>query len=178
MLRNYCDRLVSHYNDSSTADWHWFERYLTYSNGVLPEALMLGYHLTQERKYYEISKKTLEFLLKESFVGETYGPIGQDGWRHQDGQRNYYDQQPEEVAALISALKSFCLLTGENTYQKLIYKVFNWFLGDNSLNQVIYDRTTGGCYDGLSEKNVNLNQGAESTISYLLARLQIDTDLP
>jgi glycosyltransferase involved in cell wall biosynthesis len=173
-LKNYCDRLLAHYNDSSTAEWHWFERYLTYSNGVLPEALILGYNITQNKKYYDISKKTLEFLLKESFVGETYGPIGQDGWRHQDGQRNYYDQQPEEVAALIYALKSFYTVTGDKSYQKLKYKVFNWFLGDNTLNQVIYDRTTGGCYDGLSEKNVNLNQGAESTISYLLARLQID----
>ena len=174
VLRNYCDTLVAHYNDSSSGDWQWFERYLTYSNGVLPEALMLGYNITQEKKYYDISRKTMEFLLKESFVGDAYVPIGQDGWRHQDGQRHYYDQQPEEVSALICALKSFGMVTGDKSYQKLMHKIFSWFLGENTLNQVIYDRTTGGCYDGLSENNVNLNQGAESTISYLLARLQFE----
>ena len=174
ILKNYCETLVEHYNDSSSDTWHWFEKYLTYSNGVLPEALLLGYKITQDQRYFDIAKKTLEFLIKESFRGESYGPIGQDGWHQQDGKRSYYDQQPEEVSALIYALKSFSIVTGDKSYQELIHKVFNWFLGDNSLNQVIYDRTTGGCYDGLSEKNVNLNQGAESTISYLLARLQLD----
>ena len=139
---------------------------------------MLAYQITKEKKYFEIGGKTLEFLLKESMMGDIYAPIGQDGWRQQDGQRNYYDQQPEEVSALMHALKSFYLVTGDKKYQQLMQKVFDWFLGGNSLHQVIYDRTTGGCFDGLSEKNVNLNQGAESTISYLLARLQIDNDLP
>ena len=64
-------------------------------------------------------------------------------------------------------------ITGDDAYQRRMREAFNWFLGDNSIGQVVYDRTTGGCYDGVGEKNINLNQGAESTISYLLARIAV-----
>jgi hypothetical protein len=51
---------------------------------------------------------------------------------------------------------------------------FTWFLGNNHLNQIIYNPCTGGCYDGLEDHYVNLNQGAESTVSYLMARLTME----
>jgi hypothetical protein len=62
----------------------------------------------------------------------------------------------------------------EEEYLEKIFIAFNWFLGENRLNQIVLYPCTGGCYDGLEEKNVNLNQGAESTVSYLMARLTIE----
>jgi len=97
--------------------------------------------------------------------------VGQSGWYHKDGKRNQYDQQPEEVEAMVCALKTCYAVTRAHRYLDLMHRAFNWFLGDNRLNHVVYDRTTGGCYDGVGKQAINLNQGAESTISYLLARL-------
>jgi len=172
-LRSHCDRLVELYQAASHADWQWFESYLTYSNGVMPEALLLGYCATMDERYLTIGKATLDFLIKESFVNGIYMPIGQDGWYHRNGKHYHFDQQPEEVRSMVHALSASYAVTGDEKYSRLMYRAFYWFLGDNSLNQVVYDRTTGGCYDGVGRTTINLNQGAESTISYLLARLDL-----
>jgi len=173
MLITHCDRLVSLYRAVSSREWQWFENYLTYCNAVLPEALILGYAQTGNKEYLDIGIKTLDFLISQTFVNGIYAPIGQDGWHHKTGTRRYFDQQPEDVSAMTCALATAYSITGENSYKKLMHEAFNWFLGDNSLKQVVCDRTTGGCYDGVGERNINLNQGAESTTSYLLARLTV-----
>ncbi|MDD5156294.1 MAG: glycosyltransferase, partial [Candidatus Omnitrophica bacterium] len=173
LLITHCDRLVSLYRGVSSEEWQWFENYLTYSNAVLPEALILGHERTGNSEYLDIGIKTLDFLISKTFVSGIYMPIGQDGWHHKIGERRYFDQQPEDVSAMVCALATAHSITGKDSYKKLMYEAFNWFLGDNSLKQVVYDRVTGGCYDGLGERNINLNQGAESITSYLLARLAI-----
>jgi len=172
-LIRHCDRLVSLYRGVSSEEWPWFENYLTYSNAVFPEALLLGHQQTGNSEYLEIGTKTLDFLIRQTFVGGIYVPIGQDGWHHKMGERRYFDQQPEDAAAMACALATAYSITGKTAYRKLMHEAFNWFLGDNSLEQVVYDRATGGCYDGVGEGHINLNQGAESTTSYLLARLAI-----
>jgi len=172
-LIRHCDRLVSLYRGVSSEEWPWFENYLTYSNAVFPEALLLGHQQTGNSEYLEIGTKTLDFLIRQTFVGGIYAPIGQDGWHHKMGERRYFDQQPEDAAAMACSLATAYSITGKTAYRKLMHEAFNWFLGDNSLEQVVYDRATGGCYDGVGEGHINLNQGAESTTSYLLARLAI-----
>lgn len=173
-LRYHCEQLLALYEKSHSPDWEWFEHYLAYSNAILPEALLLGYKITGERRYLEVSKKTLNFLIKHTFKNGMYIPIGQSGWFSKGGIRHYFDQQPEDVAATVSALNTMFKVTNMKHYKELAYIAFNWFLGDNSLGQIVYDRTTGGCYDGVGEKFINLNQGAESTISYLLARFSFE----
>ncbi|MFC2017797.1 glycosyltransferase [Chloroflexota bacterium] len=171
VIRRQCDRLVELYEDNNHADWEWFEKYLTYSNGVMPEALFLGYRVTRDERYLTVGRKTLDFLIKVSLINGIYMPVGQDGWFHRKGKRYHFDQQPEEVKSMVYALRAGFLVTGDEEYSRLMRQVFNWFLGENSLNQVVYDRTTGGCYDGVGRTAINLNQGAESTVSYLMARL-------
>lgn len=170
-LKLYCEILIALYESSHTTDWEWFEPYLTYSNAVLPEALLLGYKITKEKRFFEVSKKTLDFLISHTFKDGIYVPIGQSGWFPKEGTRQYFDQQPEDTTAMVETLNAMSLATKDKHYNELAVTAFNWFLGDNILGQVVYDRTTGGCYDGVGEKFINLNQGAESTISYLLARL-------
>ncbi|UCG83229.1 MAG: glycosyltransferase [Dehalococcoidia bacterium] len=165
------NRLVSLFNSTSTPDWQWFESSLTYGNAIMSEALLVAYKVQRDEQYLHVGQTTLDFLVRESFIDGMYIPVGQQGWYPKGGSRSYYDQQPEEVKAMVSALKTCYLVTRDNRYLDLMHRAFSWFMGDNSLNQVIYDSTTGGCYDGVGKKNVNLNQGAESTICYLLARL-------
>ena len=173
-LRENCNRLIAHYQDSASPEWQWFENYLSSSNAIMPEALLTAHEITGDQKYLEVGKTTLDFLISQSFTDSIYMPVGQKGWYHREGMKNSYDQQPEKVKAMVCALKACHRVTGDDRYEDLMRSAFHWFLGDNTLNQVVYDRSTGGCYDGIGKKAINLNQGAESTISYLLARLAFE----
>jgi len=174
VLRHYCEQLIALYEKSHSPDWEWFEHYLTYSNAILSEALILGHKITGKRRYLEVSEKTLNFLIKHTFKKGIYIPIGQSGWFPKEGARQYFDQQPEDTTSTIEALNTMLQVTKRKYYKELANIAFNWFLGSNVLRQVVYDRTTGGCHDGIGKKFINLNQGAESTISYLLARLSFE----
>ena len=170
-LIKYCRYLVKLYKKNSKPQWQWFENILAYSNGVIPESLFLAYKITGDQQYFNIAKSTLDFLVANSFDGDICAPVGQGGWFKRGGKKTIFDQQPEEVTALILALKAASEASGDKNYDNLMHNAFNWFLGNNLLGQVVYDHSSGGCYDGLGEKEINLNQGAESTVSYLLARL-------
>lgn len=174
-LKRYCDMLVSMYKANASDDWQWFEPVLSYSNSILSEALLLGYEVTDQQNYFDIGKKTLDFLLEQTFINNIYVPIGQNGWYARGGARSYFDQQPEEVSAMVQTLAVIYRLTEDPNYSEYMNKAFYWFLGENILGQFIYDTITGGSYDGIGENSINLNQGAESTISYLLARLTLET---
>ncbi len=168
-----CNFLLGLYEVHSSPKWQWFEPILTYSNALLSEALLTGYTVTQNESYYDTGKKTLDFLIAHTFENNMYIPIGQHGWFQRDGQRHKFDQQPEDTASMIEALKTMYTISELPHYQELYHRAFHWFLGENLLGQVIYDQVTGGCYDGMGEHEVNLNEGAESTISYLSSRLLI-----
>ncbi|MDD3284917.1 MAG: glycosyltransferase [Patescibacteria group bacterium] len=174
ILKQNCDKLVYLYESSHSFSWEWFEGYLTYSNAVLSEALIVGYSIIKDKKYLDIAEKTFNFLINQTFKNDKYIPIGQNGWFIKDKKRHYFDQQPEDTASTVQAFNKMFMLTNKDIYRKFANTAFNWFLGDNILGQVVYDRTTGGCYDGIGKKFINLNQGAESTISYILARLSFD----
>lgn len=174
VLRSCCEQLIILYEKSRSLEWEWFEPYLTYSNAILPEALLLGYKITRERRYLEVSRKTLNFLIEHTFKDSMYIPVGQSGWFLEGGTRQYFDQQPEDVAASVEVLNTMFRVTNGKHYKELANIAFNWFLGDNVLGQVVCDWATGGCHDGVGEKFINLNQGAESTISYLFACLSYE----
>lgn len=170
----YADFLVDLYDRTVDGGWQWFEESLTYSNGLLPEALLIAYRATGIERYREVGKITLDFLLRQSFEGTICVPVGQGGWYKKGGEKQRHDQQPEEVSALILALRMMMLCSDDSVYSERIALAFNWFLGNNLLGQFVYTHSTGGCYDGIGEYAINLNQGAESTVSYLLARLAMD----
>ncbi|MBI4836071.1 MAG: glycosyltransferase [Candidatus Abawacabacteria bacterium] len=172
-LQVNCDYLLQLYQTYHTADWQWFEPILTYSNALLSEALLCGYTVTQNAEYWEIGKITLDFLIAHTFKNNMYMPIGQHGWFQRGGKRQIFDQQPEDTASMIEALKTMYTISQIELYQELCNRAFHWFLGENLLGQLIYDQVTGGCYDGLGKHGVNLNEGAESTLSYLSSRLLI-----
>ena len=172
-IENFADHLVSLYKDNTKKGWRWFEPYLTYSNSKLPESLIYAYLAINEKKYLKVALSSLNFLISKTFERGTFIPIGQSGWYPKDGKRSYYDQQPVDTAYMVQTLVLAYKVTKNPTYKKLALNAFQWFLGKNSLNQVIYNEETGGCHDGLGRDAINLNQGAESTLSYLIARFSL-----
>jgi len=175
LIRKLADRLTQMYFHEAAPDWQWFESYLTYANSVLPEALLMAYLDTKEETYCEVAKKTFDFLLSETFnANGDIKVISNRNWYIRGGEKNHFGEQPIDVAYTILALNHFYGTFKEEGYQAKMGSAFGWFLGRNHLNQIIYNPCTGGCFDGLEEKTVNLNQGAESTVSYLMARLAME----
>jgi len=172
-IRKLADYLVLLHEKNSSDDWQWFEEYLTYSNSKLPEALFYAHLATNDKKYLRIAESTLDFLTSLILIEGKFAPIGQDGWYSKNGHRAHFDQQPVDTASMVQTLVLASKITKKKIYRKNALTAFNWFLGENSLNQIIYDESTGGCHDGLGKSSINLNQGAESTISYLMARLSL-----
>jgi hypothetical protein len=174
LITQLADNLVSKYRGVSSEDWQWYEDYLTYANAVIPEAMLMAGACTKSKLFTDIAHKTFEFLLDMTFEDQQIQVISNRGWHQKGEDKNHFGEQPIEIAYTILALNSFYKKSSNEDYLAKIAIAFNWFLGKNHLNQIIYNPITGGCYDGLEEHQVNLNQGAESTISYLLARLTIE----
>ncbi|MEP7195918.1 MAG: glycosyltransferase [Saprospiraceae bacterium] len=178
LLENLSKRLVQMYRHEANTDWLWFEPYLTYGNSILPEAMLCAWLVTDEVIYKDIACESMEFLMKQTFTKEGIQVVPNQGW-HQKGQsKSRFGEQAIDVAYTILSLKLFFDSLGDTKYRNKIEIAFNWFLGQNHLRQIIYNPCTGGCYDGLEEFQVNLNQGAESCLSYLMARLAVDGVLP
>ncbi|HOK56049.1 MAG TPA: glycosyltransferase [bacterium] len=174
IAKKLAERIIENYQNSSEPNWKWFENIITYENAKLPCGLLYAYEILEDKKYFDIGMETLNFLIDLTIIENRFIPIGNNGWYIKGGKRAYYDQQPIEAACMIEALKKAEKLTGDEKYGNLSLIVFDWFLGRNTKGEMMYDPVTGGCYDGLSKSGPNRNQGAESTISYLLARLEIE----
>ncbi len=176
LIRMFANRLVQMYKHEKSNDWHWFENYLTYGNSVLPEALLCAYSITGNNEYKTIAIESFDFLLSKIFLGGKIKVISNKGWHIKDAiaEVTIGGEQPIDVAYTVMALEKFYSVFKKEEYKQKLNIAFNWFLGENHLRQIVYNPCTGGCYDGVEEHNVNLNQGAESTLSYLLARLSIE----
>jgi len=173
-IKKFSNYLVYLYHTNKSEEWKWFEQYLTYSNSKLPEALLYAHLATNEQQYLQVAQTTLDFLISITFENDMFSPIGQNGWHLKNKQRAYFDQQPVDAASMIQTLILAGNILKKRDYLEKAHLAFHWFLGRNHLGQVIYDESTGGCYDGLGKNSINLNQGAESTVSYLLARLALE----
>jgi glycosyltransferase involved in cell wall biosynthesis len=168
-------RLVQMYKHESVGKWDWFEGYLTYANSILPEAMLYSWLLTGETIYKSIAVSSFNFLLSQTFNENGIEVISNKNWLQKGQEAGRYGEQPIDVSYTIMTLSKFYDVFMDEDYRLKMETAFNWFLGNNRLHQIIYNPCTGGCYDGLEETYVNLNQGAESTVSYLMARLTVAT---
>ncbi|HEU4788409.1 MAG TPA: glycosyltransferase [Flavobacterium sp.] len=165
------DKLLNHYHINSDEEWCWYEDYMTYANNVLPEAMLFSFLVTKDLKYKKIALVTFDFLLSHYFMKGEFSVISNRGWFVKGEKKNTYGEQPIEVATTIITLHLFYEVTGNVKYRNQLNIAFSWFLGNNHLNQIIYNPVNGASYDGLEEKNVNINQGAESTLCFFKAQL-------
>ena len=168
------DRLVAMYRHESTKNWEWFESYLTYANSILSEAMLCAYLVTGKASYKLIAVESFNFLLSNIFNENGIEVISNKRKFNKGGVAPQFGEQPIDVAYTILTLSKFHEEFNNPDYLNKMRIAFNWFLGENRLNQIIYNPCTGGCYDGLEEHNINLNQGAESTVSYLMARMTVE----
>ncbi|MDP1817899.1 MAG: glycosyltransferase [Leadbetterella sp.] len=177
LLTQLTNRLVQMYLHESEKNWDWYESYLTYGNSILPEAMLCAYLATGEPIYKEIAKTSFDFLLSKIFIGQGISVISNNGWLHrgeEDNRVTIGGEQAIDVTYTILALDKFRRVFHENNYSEKMRIAFSWFLGNNHLHQIVYNPCTGGCYDGLEDTYININQGAESTVSYLMARLTME----
>jgi len=167
-------RLLKLYQGHNSDKWRWYEDRLTYCNAALPHALLLCGHAIPNAAMTEAGLESLSWLadLQHAKTGY-FVPIGSNGFYPQGGKRALFDQQPVEAQTMVSACLEAYRITLDNRWQKEARRVFEWFLGRNSLNLPVYDPTTGGCRDGLHPDRVNENQGAESTLAFLQALLEL-----
>lgn len=153
-------------------EWLWFDEKVSYANSRIPHALIFAGMSLENDEMIKRGLLVLDWLIDKQFVQDVFSPVGNKGWLTPDGMAQF-DQQPLEANGMIDA----CLIAEEyvkdGSYADYALKAFYWFTGENDCGQPLYDFATGGCRDGLQESGVNLNQGAESTISWLMSLMSI-----
>ena len=168
-------RLLEMYESIRRPDWKWFENVVAYGNARLPQALLLVGSACSDDRMISAGLESLDWLSQTQRC-ETNGhfvPIGSQGFYRQGGEKARFDQQPLEAAGAVSAGLQAYRVTGDSRWRGQAWSAFNWFLGDNDLQLPLYDSVTGGCRDGLHPDRANENQGAESTLSFLMALLEM-----
>ncbi len=174
IIKRLAWKLVELYDNISDKSWKWFENILTYENARLPQALFLAYDIIKERRFLEVATETFEFLCKVTIIKGIFWPIGNRGWYIRNGPRSLYDQQPVEAGSMVEAAITGFKVTGRQEYIEIARIAMEWYLGRNSIRVKLYDEESGGCYDGITPHGLNYNQGAESALSFLLARLKFE----
>jgi glycosyltransferase involved in cell wall biosynthesis len=169
------NRLLNAYRANRSDDWKWFENELAYSNARLPQALIRAGARAANEEMVSAGLEALDWLvtIQHCEVKGHFVPIGSHGFYSKSTEKARFDQQPVEACAVVSACLQAYRATGKNRWRKEAWSAFNWFLGDNDLQIALYDPSTGGCRDGLHPDRANENQGAESTLSFLMALLEM-----
>jgi hypothetical protein len=172
-LDRLVEKLAERYHDHATEDWRWFEPALTYDNAILPLALFAAYEVTRERATLRIARESLEFLEDVCFHGDRLQLVGNTGWHSRGEKKARADEQAIDAAAFVLAFRCAYKVTADRHYLRRMRESFAWFLGANRLGVSLYDFATGGCCDGIGVAEINRNQGAESTICFLLSLLKM-----
>jgi glycosyltransferase involved in cell wall biosynthesis len=173
LLGAMAERLCRRFNDEADADWRWFEPALTYDNALVPLALLRAYRFTKAPASRQIATEALAFLETICFRDDRLALVGNAGWHARGRKPADFDEQPTDAAGFVLAFRGAYLATGDRRYLGRMRESFAWFLGANRLGVSVYDSSTAGCRDGLGQGALNLNQGAESTVSFLLALIEM-----
>lgn len=171
------DKLMFRFSETAMPNWLWFEDTVAYDNGVLCHALLVS----GNEEAVAVGLKTLAWLMELQTVTPAsptdtrshFQPIGSNGFHSRGEHRAEFDQQPLEAYSSISACLTAWRMTGNADWERQAMRAFRWFMGVNDLGLPLYDSLTGGCRDGLHMDRGNQNQGAESTLSYLLSLVEL-----
>ncbi len=165
-------RLYAFFDQTIHNEWLWFDDKVSYANNRIPHALIFAGICLQDEQIIERGLKILDWLIDKQFINGIFSPVGNKGWLNPEG-KAAFDQQPLEANGMIDACLAAEEYVRDGTYADQALKAFYWFTGENDCGQPLYDFATGGCRDGLHAGGVNLNQGAESTISWLMSLMNI-----
>ena len=163
-------RLTALFETVARPDWPWFEEELSYDNAKLAHALILSGSATGQQAVFERGLQALRWLtdLQISEKGH-FRPIGSNGFYRRGEARANFDQQPVEAQATVSACLEAYRATSDVWWYEQAQRAFDWFIGWNDLGLELYSPESGACGDGLHVDRVNGNQGAESTLAFLLS---------
>jgi hypothetical protein len=164
VLRRLADVLEQGWATYAHKDWRWFEHYLTYDNARMVEATLRVGRALDDPRLVAIGHEAATFLTAHSFLGETLMPVGNAGWFALGASPARFDQQTVEAGAYVELYR----LLGDRARADA---ALGWFLGRNVHRLPVLDSISGGCGDAITAVGVNQNQGAEATLSYLLAAL-------
>jgi len=173
LICKLADSLFDRFENNASEDWQWFENDLTYDNAVLPWALFVAYSRLEQDRLLRVARKSLSFLNSVSFRDGFFRPVGCNGWLVRGAEPALYDEQPLEACTTTLAHIAAYEATGEAEMLELAQRSFSWYSGGNSRGESLIDSETGGCFDGITSDNLNRNQGAESIVSYSVARLAL-----
>jgi hypothetical protein len=163
-------RLCEKFECNAAGDWEWCEDIITYSNAILPYALIIAGRTLDDQSMIDRGVGALRWLLQRQTSPDSHlSIIGNNGWHTRDGQRARFDQQPVDAKGLVLATLAAYTVTRDESWLRDARMCFEWFTGANDLGIALYDQSTGGCCDGLMSDGINLNQGAESTLAWLIS---------
>lgn len=172
-LRKLAYVLIRNLNDNRTEEWNWFESLLAYDNAILPLALLHSAEILNDDKVTDAALTTMDFLTSITMKDGYLSVIGNKDWYKKDGERSMFAQQPIDALAMVLMYHQAFHLTKDKKYLDQLYTSFMWFLGENDLRMSLYDFETKGCCDGFENYGVNRNQGAESSLAYLISHLTV-----
>ncbi len=177
-LEKLSQRIFEQHIQNASDDWPWLENILTYANGKIPQAMLVAGERLNDGRLIEAGLKALEWLVEiQTAPAGHFIPIGNMGWYERGKSRARFDQQPIEGLHMIEACKQAYAITHDKKWLDFAQTCLEWYLGRNDLNEPLYDYGSGGCRDGLGATGANLNQGAESTLAWLLSLLNVSTML-
>lgn len=164
------DSLVEDIKANAEDGWHWYEQHLTYGNAILPWAMLLAAHLTQKKAYMNAALQTTGFLTDVIVVDDRLEVVGNDGWYFHGRDRAWYDQQPIDAGYVVCFYADAYRILNDKDYLRLAHISHEWFFGRNRSGMPLYNPETQGCFDAMTPDGVNLNQGSESIICFLMAQ--------
>lgn len=167
------ERLLGLFQQTSSDDWPWFEETATYENARLSQALLVCGSRLRNEEMLTTALRSLDWLVSIQTTDGCFAPIGSDGFYTRGQPPAAFDQQPLDACAMVSACLAARRATHDERWLLHARSAFGWFLGQNHLQRMLYDTATGGCKDGLHADRVNENQGAESSLSFQLALLEM-----
>ncbi len=174
-LQKLSYRLIEEYKKHSDEEWKWFEPILAYDNGLLPASLFYAYERLEDEKILRVGKEAMEFLDHVCYIDDHISIIGNKNWYKKGGERSRSAQQPIDAMAMVIMYKKAYDAIKDEDYLRKMFTSFMWFFGENDLRIPLFDYETKGCNDGLGHNGLNRNQGAESSLAYLLAHLTVLT---
>ncbi|MDA3911552.1 MAG: glycosyltransferase family 4 protein [Bacteroidales bacterium] len=172
-MKKMSKSLTDAFEKNSSADWEWFEDKLTYDNAILPLSLLHTVEITGDEYVKKIAIKAVKFLEKVTLSDGYLSIVGSEGGYPKGGERAVFDQQAIDTMASVRMFYQAYKITKETDYLEKMYLSYLWYLGENGLRIPLYDYETSGCCDGLKSNGVNRNQGAESTLAYLISHITV-----
>lgn len=172
-LKNLTHTLIDHYKANSRDGWNWYEALLAYDNAILPLAMLHASEILNDDEVKKIAFDSMDFLIAHTMKDEYLSIIGNEEWFKKDGDRSVFAQQPIDAMGMVLMFRQAYNITNDKDYLRKLFKSFKWFLGENDLRMNLFNHETQGCFDGLEHYGVNQNQGAESTLAYLISHLNV-----